>query len=326
METSDIGMLFSGEVTDKDDYNYAIGLDGVYRKGTNQLIVQGALSDKSEKRGWAMSSGYMGYMGSFRTRAAVEVVHDSFDVSDIGFVPWAGRKRFNVSCGPYKTYPEGSFRDLYFGPGITIMQEPGNTNWSKLGTIDINPNFRNNWGLYLSATAGPYYEADTNYFHRSVNLNIWGTLYGNFLFFWCNYSYSYNYFREFLAYQAAHSLSFNYSIIQQMRVGFDSNLWIEWDTLNTIIAITPRFRPKVEFIFNADMNLSVFSQFVMETPGTDFDETDLNSVRTGLLFSWNFLPKSWLYIALNDYREQKEGKIQPVYHIGAIKAKYLIYF
>lgn len=325
-ETSDIGMLFSGTMVDKDDYNYSFGLDGVYRKGANQLIVQGALSDKSEKRGWAMSSGYMGYMGSFRTRAAVEVVHDSFDVSDIGFVPWAGRKRFNVSCGPYKTYPTGSFRDLYFGPGITITQEPGNTNWSKLGSIEINPNFRNNWGIYAGITAGPYYEADTNYFHRSVNFNAWGPLFGNYFLFWCNYSYSYNYRRGFLAYQGANSLTFHYSVMQQMRVGLRSNLWIEWDMLNTIMAITPRLRPYIEYRFNAGMKLDIFSEFVMETPGTDFGETDLLSVRTGLLFSWNFSPKSWLYIALNDYREQDQGEIKPQYLIGAVKVKYLFYF
>jgi hypothetical protein len=41
----------------------------------------------------------------------------------------------------------------------------------------------------------------------------------------------------------------------------------------------------------------------------------------------NFSPKSWIYIALNDYRAQDEhGRLQPQYSIGAIKAKYLLYF
>ncbi|GAI84919.1 unnamed protein product [marine sediment metagenome] len=50
-------MLFSGMMIDKDNYNYAFGLDGAYRKGVNQLIVQGAISDKNEKRGWALNTG-----------------------------------------------------------------------------------------------------------------------------------------------------------------------------------------------------------------------------------------------------------------------------
>jgi hypothetical protein len=46
-----------------------------------------------------------------------------------------------------------------------------------------------------------------------------------------------------------------------------------------------------------------------------------------MLFSWNFMPKSWFYFAVNDYRKQDDfGELQPEYTIGAIKAKYLIYF
>jgi hypothetical protein len=75
------------------------------------------------------------------------------------------------------------------------------------------------------------------------------------------------------------------------------------------------------------MVLSVFNEFVMTTPQTDFSKTKLFSNRLGLLFSWNFLPKSWFYVAINDYREQDEfGDLTHLYRIGAIKAKYLIYF
>ncbi len=93
------------------------------------------------------------------------------------------------------------------------------------------------------------------------------------------------------------------------------------------MAITPRIRPTVFIRFNADMNLNVFSEFVMLTPGSEFGETELYSNRIGLLYAWNFSPKSWIYIALNDYRAQDElGAIQPQYMIGAIKVKYLFYF
>jgi hypothetical protein len=50
-----------------------------------------------------------------------------------------------------------------------------------------------------------------------------------------------------------------------------------------------------------------------------------------LLYSWNFSPKSWLYIALNDYNSldytlHPDGKMTQKYAIGAVKAKYLLYF
>ena len=115
--------------------------------------------------------------------------------------------------------------------------------------------------------------------------------------------------------------------MSQMSIGLSSNLWIEWDTLNTMIGMTPRFRPNVSFRFNADMKVSFFSEFVMQTPHVDIGETEFYSARTGMLFSWNFSPKSWLYIALNDFRKQDEvGDIVPRYQVGAIKVKYLVYF
>jgi hypothetical protein len=87
------------------------------------------------------------------------------------------------------------------------------------------------------------------------------------------------------------------------------------------------FRPRVDIRFNADMTLSIFDEIVTQTPGTDFGELDLQWNRVGVLYSWNFMPKSWLYIALNDHRVQgATGELQPLYQGGAVKAKYLIYF
>ncbi len=326
-ENSDIGMLFSGTMANKDDYNYAIGLDGVYRKGANQFILQGAMSDKNHKRGWAVKSGYFGFVKNFLTLASAEIICDSFDVDDIGYVPWAGLKKVLIFSGPFKQYQRGFLSNWFIAPGIVIVQEPGNMNWSKLGAAEVNANFRNQWGFDLSFTVGPYYEADTNYLYRSINLSVWGNIAGNQLNFGGYYDYAYNYSREFLAYQGSNWLYFRYSIIPQLSVSLSSDVWVEWDTLNTLIAITPRVTPRVNFRVNADMSLEIFNEFVMTMPGTNFSETELLSSRLGLLFSWNFKPKSWLYVALNGYRVQDDnGTLQLENQIGAIKAKYLIYF
>jgi hypothetical protein len=326
-ENSDIGMLFSGTMVNENNYNYSLGIDGVYRKGADQIIIQSAVSDRNEKKGWALSSGYRGFMLNLFTRAALEAVHDSFDVNDIGFVPWSGRKQLFLVSGPYKTYEKGFLRWLYVAPGINIIQEPGNDKWSILGRFEVNPQFRNNWGFALDFTAGRYYETDTNYFYRGVGFSMWGFIMGNNLNFGGNYSYTYNYFRNFLAYQGSNWFFFGYSIIPQMSIVLNGNLWIEWNPDNEIIAIWPMVRPRLDIRFTADMSLTVFNEFVMSIPETDFGESELLSNRFGFLFSWNFLPKSWFYVALNDYREQDlTGSLQPTYRIGAIKAKYLLYF
>lgn len=328
LENSDVGILFSGSRADKDNYNYALGFDGVYRSGFNQFIIQTALSERNKKQGWAVSTGYIGFVKSFKVMASSEVVHDSFDVGDIGFVPWAGMKKLFVSTGPFEVYKKGFLKNLFYGPGIVIIQEPDDTeNWTRLGSFSFNPNFRNNWSLYLEIRAGPAYEADTSYFYRSLNINTWGNIAGQFFNLGTNYSYTYNYWRGFLANQLAIWSRVGYSIIPEVSLSLNSNAWVEWDTLSTVIAVTTAATPRIDIRFNADMSLSIFNHLLFETPETDFGETGLLSNRLGVLFSWNFKPKSWLYIAFNDYQvADEDGKLRLQDRIGAIKAKYLIYF
>ena len=79
------------------------------------------------------------------------------------------------------------------------------------------------------------------------------------------------------------------------------------------------------------MTLSLFNEMVAYTPETNIDKTRLQSDRLDYLYSWNFSPKSWLYIALNDYNSldyvsNPDGEMTQRYAIDAIKAKYLLYF
>jgi hypothetical protein len=327
LESTDIGMLVSGTMTDSDNYNYAIGIDGAYLSGLKQFIFQGALSDMNGKRGWAFSSGYYGFTNNFMGIAVLEAVNDSFDVSEIGYVPWSGMKRLLLVGGLIKNYQKGFLRRLNFGPIISLRKRPGSLEWSKIGGFFLTSNFRNSWGFYLEVTAGSNYEVDTNYFYRAVNLNVWGSGEKYNINFSSYYGYEYNYWREILAYQGSNRFSILYTPIPRLSIILDGNIWIELDTEGSILAITPGITPRVRLNLTKDMELSIFNEFVLEAPEANFRETDLSSNRFGLLFSWNFRPKSWLYIALNDYRVQDEnGNLKVENQIGAIKAKYLIYF
>lgn len=327
LNNSDLGILLSGSSVDREEYNYAVGLDGAYRSGRNQFIIQSAASDRSGKRGWAISTGYLGDMGIFRTMAAAEAVHDSFDISDIGFVPWSGRKKINLYTGPYMQYAKGLVRTLHIAGGLKTVREAGHSEWSKLGVLIINPIFRNNMSTTLQVLAGPYYEAERDYLRRELLLSLAGNLFGYWLQINSSFGYMYNYSQGFLAYRSSTSLFYSYAITPLINPGLNTDMWVEWDTLNSLASVTPRFRPYVTFFFNRDVRLEVFNEMVLQMPRGDVNDATLSSNRFGFLFSWRFLPKSWLYIALNDYREQDEhGSLQPQYRIGAIKAKYLLYF
>lgn len=327
MGNSDIGLLFSSTRDAREDYNAALGLDGAFRNGANQLIIQSAGSIRNGKTGWGTAVGYFGVNKGLLTISSAEAIDDSFDVSQIGFVPWAGLKKLLVFAGPLKTYPTGTLQSLFMAPGAVVVQEPGSNDWSKLVGFEINPSFRNQWGFDLSGFVGPYYEADTNYLHKEASLSSWGNVGGNHMELGASLSYDYNYRRGFLAWRDETWFEYRYSFIPNAGASIDLNGWFEYDTLNQLIAVTASVRPRIDIRFNAVMMLSPFTELAFETPRTELGNTDLLSNRNGLLFQWNFRPKSWFYVALNDYREQDlNGDLKHQYLIGAIKAKYLLYF
>ncbi|MBS4015096.1 MAG: carbohydrate binding family 9 domain-containing protein [Candidatus Latescibacteria bacterium] len=327
LETSDISAIGVGSFTNDSTYNYAVGFDGVFRQGPNQLIVQTAFSDRNRKQGFALTGGYRVMFDDFLTLFAAEMIQDSFDVSEIGYVPWAGRKRLLVSSGPYKTYRRGFVNNFRISPGLAVTQEPGSQEWSKGIGVDGNIEFRNFWGIYADANIGKSYEADTNFISRSFNANAHGRIMNNDLNFGCYYRYGVNYARGYLAYSGSHWMFYSYSISSTIRPAISANWTIEWDTLNKVIATTPILRPNIYFRFRAPIELTLLTELVMTTPGMNFNKTDLVRVRSGLLFAWNFAPKSWFYFVLNDSRsDDVNGKLLPRYQGGAVKVKYLFYF
>jgi len=329
---SDVGILFSGMSANSKDYNYALGLDASLRKGPNQLIMQGAFSDDAGKRGAAISTGFKGFIDKYLIMSAYESIDDAFSVNGIGYVPWTGRQRALLIGGPFWTFKKGSLRNLYIAPGIARVKEPGCPKWSTMGYFSINPNWRNNWGANLEINFGRNHETVyDNYFMRDISFNFWGFLMGNNINGGCDYNYSYNYSRNYLAYQGSNWFTFSYSIISPLSTTLTSMLWIEWDPDKNVEAMTPIFRPRIDYRITSKMTLSLFNEMVGTTPEDKISKTRLYSDRFGFLYSWNFSPKSWLYIALNDYNSldfssNPEGIMTQKYAIGAIKAKYLLYF
>lgn len=327
LANSEIGVLASGTKIDGSNYNYSSALETVLRSGPNQLIMQGAFSDRSGKTGWAGTAGFRGFTGPLLTMATAEVVNDSFDVSDIGFVPWSGRRKLALASGPYWTYRQGALRNLVITAGGALEKQSGSREWSKIGALTVNPSFRRNWGGSLELKAGQGYEADTSYLFRSFNLSAWSLLFGNNFNAGCRYAYEYNYSRGYLAYNGSNYMVASYSFISPLSMTLLTNLWMEWDTTNSILASWSVVRPRMDFRITPTMTLSAFNEMVFLAPRTDLTSSQHLSNRMGALFSWNFAPKSWIYVAINDYQAQDpNGFMQPQYTISALKAKYLLYF
>ncbi|MGQ9603483.1 MAG: DUF5916 domain-containing protein [bacterium] len=327
---SDFGALLSGTrgVGMKDDtYNYAIGLDGAYRSGANQLVVQGALSNRNGRTGYAFSSGFKGFFKNLLVLYSAEAIQDSFDVRDIGYVPWSGRSKILFVGGPYEEYAEGMLSSYWSGFGIMLEKEPG-ADWSESMILSTTGQFRNNWGINLEIYMGPYSEADTSYFKHGGHISVSGS--GPKRSFWFGGSifYDYNYSRDFLAYSGSTWQGFYWTPIPRISFMINSTIWIECDTTNSVIAMWPMATPRILVAISPKMNFSIFNEFVFSTPGSELRRTEIASNRFGFIFSYNFKPKSWLYIALNDHRarDPEIGHLVLSDRVTAIKAKYLVWF
>ena len=333
LDNSDIGMMFSGTATSREDYNLAVGCDAAYRAGPSQLVLQSAISDKNTQRGYAVSSGGIYRSSNFIAVGRFVSVDDSFDVGDMGYVPWQGATDFYFAAGPAR-YPEtGPLLRFYLEPGFVLTKYPESDQWSKFLSFFVEPRFRNLWGFNIYAYAGDMYEADTNYFSRSIETSVWSGLrkYMN-LNFGFNYSHRYNYYRsslygeKWIANQLWlwHWMSF--VPISQLSLITYGDFVMEWDPLGQLHAITPIWTPRIEYQINADMDISIYSEFVFETEEGRLSTAEVYSNRIGLLFSWNFLPKSWLYVAFNNLRRNEGNGLQLAERIAALKVKYLFYF
>ncbi len=327
LENSEIGLLMSSTATSRDDYNYAIGLDGAYRSGPSQFILQSAVSDKNAKRGWAATSGGIYRTSNFIAVGSFITVDDSFDVWDMGYVPWQGLTDLYVAAGP-AGYPEtGPILRYVLEPGINITKNPETDEWSKFASLFFEPRFRNLWGFNIYAQAGRQYEADTNYVFREADVSIWSGLRPNMnLNFGFNYSYCYNYWRQWIGHQLWlwHWMSF----VPTSRLSLitSGDFVFEWNPDGALAAITPIWEPRIELKIAHNIDVSLYSEFVIQTEEGKLSTAEISSNRIGFLFAWNFMPKSWFYIAFNDYRENTGDGLELQQRIGAVKAKYLLYF
>ena len=321
---SNLGLLFSGTAANSNEHNAALGLDWGFSSGPHRAAVELAGSEDNKRLGWAFNSGYTGFVRNWYASGVLQVVDDSFSVADVGFVPWAGLRNLAVAAGPTFDF-RGPVRRLYVVPGFYTSREPGSDKYSWGGNVTVIPQFRSQTGLQLSAAAGHTFEADTDYIGRSaalsastgdlsygVNANV-------------SYNYAYNYARGFIAPSVTTGVGATYYAFGRVALMLGLTNLCEFDTTGGVLGLSTALRPKIDYRINSRVSFNVYDEMVLSTPETKLGETDFLGNRVGFLFSWNFLPKSWLYVALNDFRFDSGSGLQLVDRVGAVKLRYLIY-
>jgi hypothetical protein len=114
-------------------------------------------------------------------------------------------------------------------------------------------------------------------------------------------------------------------------VGTMMNVFVEGNPDNNVEDITYNARPYLSVTPANDLNIRAYLDhvYVRSTKQTQ-------QIIFGLLFSYSFLPKSWIYLAVNEVRDRSDefsssGALLPnTLHVrdrvSVLKVKYLYYF
>jgi hypothetical protein len=134
-----------------------------------------------------------------------------------------------------------------------------------------------------------------------------------------------------VAYYQWNGFRVEWKALNALEVGTSVDMYVEGNPDGNVEDITYNSRPFVSLTPMNNLNLRVYVDNVFVK-----SSDKLEHVIFGFLFSYNFLPKSWIYLALNEVRQREEehgpgGEILPARmrttdRAGVLKVKYLYYF
>lgn len=328
---SSIGVLFVGKQTKENTYG-VLDIDGAIRSSQWQLSYQFARSFINSDGDYASSIGFTNFNDNWANLFRFRAVGKNFDVQQIGFVPWKGTLQTVALTGPMWYFKEGAIRSMfmYFGPYLNYEDVDLYTDHG--GVAGFNMQFRDGWGYEVTAE---YYKSKDNdivYNSYSLSLSSWydisqkwsGNLYGG-------YSHTYNFGREYLAAYSWLGINFEWKPLNILEAGTSYDMFIEGNPEGNIEDITYNARPYFSITPVNNLNFRVYVDNVF------LRSTDkMERIIAGFLFSWNFSPKSWIYLALNEVQDRSDqldvnknllpNKMHTTDRAGVFKIKYLYYF
>lgn len=316
---STIGMLYAGKHTDGSN-NSVLSLDGTSSSRNMELTYQLAGSSLDGETDWAVNSFFFLHTVPyfFIKTGALHVGRD-FNVSEIGYVPWNDFTDFSFVAGPVLYPKSGPVTYSNFNVGMTLVREYGETAYSREFTFSWETAFRNGWGLTMSYEIGKEIERDRSYNPKSARLYV-STDTSRKLWFVGSLSswYGYNYARGFFARSEKINVYGSYRLSRQFSLAFNNDTWIEHRPDHRRKEITNSVRPNVYFSPVNQLVLKVFQ----ETPFTR--NGGVRSIRLGITLSYNFMPKSWVIMAFNDYQWRGDDEYKPIDRVFAIKFKHFL--
>ncbi len=330
LDNSSLGLLFVGKQTATDNYG-VLDIDGAFRSSNWQLAYQLARSFKNTEGDFAVSAGFTQSSTTWMTLMRGRYIGKKFDIGEVGYVPWTGTSSIVALTGPVWYFETGDLNsiDTWFGP--TLGDERVD-NYTDLGlATGVNMQFRSNWGYEIDLSLSKCKDADTIYTSYEIDLSTWFNptpkWSGNI---WGGYTNTYNFRRSYLSFYTWGGASASWKVLNNMEIGTSLNAFVEGNPDNKIEEITYNGRPYVTFIPFNDFSLRLYvdNTYLRSTKKID-------QVLVGFLFSYSFLPKSWIYFALNDVANRSNeydaqgillpNRLHTTDLVSVFKIKYLYY-
>jgi hypothetical protein len=330
-DNSSIGMLMVGKRSARD-FEGVVDLDGAFRSSDWQLSYQVARSVKNSEGDFAASAGLLMPKESWLLFVRSKYIGSKFDINEVGYVPWIGTFEFTPIGGPRWYFNDGYVKSilLYFGGTMTYKDVELYTDHS--AAVGFNMQFRNNWGYEVTLIAGRSKDEGIQYdsyeFDYSCWFNVSPTWSGNFN---GGYAKTYNFSRDYLAPFTWFNSSIGWLVTDFMGIGTSFRAYVEFDPDKKVEDVTLNARPYVSWTPVNDLNVRVYVDNVY-LRSTD----NMRQIIAGLLFSYQFLPKSWFYVALNEVRDRSDefgpdglmfpNRLHVTDRASVVKLKYLYYF
>ncbi len=323
LDNSSLGVLFVGKKTQNDTYG-VLDVDGAFRGSDWQLAYQISRSIKNGEGDFAVSSGFKKFTSSWATAIRGRYIGDNFNIDQVGFVPWKGTAEFVGLTGPMWFFNEGALSQLllYTGPMLNYEKVDNFTDYG--GFFGINMQFRSNWGYELTMSAAKAKDFDIKYNSYNISLSTWfnidpkwnANVYGG-------YEKTYNFSRDYLAFYSWLGGQASWKVADILQIGSSFDMWVEGNPSGNIEEITYNARPFFSVTPINDFNITVYvdNVFLRSTK-------QLERIFIGGLFAYQFSPKSWIYLALNEVHDRNNpmGTLDMTERVSVFKLKYLYYF
>lgn len=328
---SQIGMLFVGKQTKENTFG-VLDVDGAIRGDNWQLSYQVATAFNSDSSDVAASAGFRKTSESFAILCRSRYVGSKFDANQIGYVPWKGTFNTTNLAGPRWYFENGYISEIMLFGGFGLNYEKVDAYTDHSAILGMDMSFRDNWGYEIVIDGGKSRDLGVDYNNWETTFSAWFNISPNWnANFRGGYSKTYNFARNYLGGYSWFGGQTAFKVNKILELGASINSWIEINPENNIDEITYNTRPYFSITPINDLNIRMYADNVFLRSSNRIERLII-----GFLFAYQFSPKSWIYLAINEIQDRSpyldannqliRERMNVRERAGVFKIKYLYYF